>query len=73
VARFDVLLHASGVSHLRDAQSELLSGLNPRVVVPLLPNVSAATAADRLNLGRFSPVHGGGKARAMTAFTRVNR
>ena len=49
MARFDVFQNEGGAGYLLDVQSDLLSGLNTRVVVPLLPKHSAPSAADRLN------------------------
>jgi toxin CcdB len=50
MARFDV--HArrdGGVGYLLNVQSALLSGLNTRLVLPLLPHDDAPTPAARLN------------------------
>jgi len=49
MARFDVFLNEGGAGYLLDVQSDLLSGLNTRVVVPLLPKSSAPSPAQRLN------------------------
>ena len=49
MARFDVFVNESGAGYLLDVQSDLLSGLNTRVVVPLLPKSSAPSPAQRLN------------------------
>lgn len=49
MARFDVFLNDGGTGFLLDVQSDLLSGLNTRVVVPLLPRPEAPSPADRLN------------------------
>jgi toxin CcdB len=49
MARFDVFVNESGAGYLLDVQSDLLSGLNTRVVVPLLPTSSAPSPAQRLN------------------------
>lgn len=50
MARLDV--HGrrdGGAGYLLDVQAELLSGLNTRLVVPLLPRAMAPTPAARLN------------------------
>lgn len=49
MARFEVYANESGNGYLLDVQSDLLSGLNTRVVVPLLPKKSAPKPAQRLN------------------------
>ncbi|TVS19338.1 MAG: plasmid maintenance protein CcdB, partial [Gammaproteobacteria bacterium] len=49
MARFDVFENEGGAGYLLDVQSDLLSGLNTRVVVPLLPQFSAPSPAQRLN------------------------
>ncbi|MCC5946801.1 MAG: CcdB family protein [Bernardetiaceae bacterium] len=49
MARFDVFENEGGSGYLLDVQSDLLSGLNTRVVVPLLPQSSAPSPAQRLN------------------------
>lgn len=49
MARFDVFRNEGGAGYLLDVQSNLLSGLNTRVVVPLLPRSSAPSPAHRLN------------------------
>ena len=49
MARFDIYENAGGAGYLLDVQSDLLSGLNTRVVVPLLPKSSAPSPALRLN------------------------
>ncbi|TXS89485.1 plasmid maintenance protein CcdB [Parahaliea maris] len=49
MARFDIYLNRGGDGYLLDVQSDLLSGLNTRVVVPLLPRKGAPTPAQRLN------------------------
>ena len=49
MARFDIFKNAGGAGYLLDVQSDLLSGLNSRVVVPLLPKSSAPSPAQRLN------------------------
>ena len=49
MARFEFFENAGGAGYLLDVQSDLLSGLNTRVVVPLLPKSSAPSPAQRLN------------------------
>jgi toxin CcdB len=49
MARFDVYEISGGRGYLLDVQSNLLSGLNTRVVVPLLPLAQAPRPARRLN------------------------
>ena len=49
MARFDIFENIGGAGYLLDVQSDLLSGLNTRVVVPLLPQSSAPSPARRLN------------------------
>lgn len=49
MARFDVFRNEGGTGYLLDVQSDLLSGLNTRVVVPLLPRSFAPSPAQRLN------------------------
>lgn len=49
MARFDVYQNESGPGYLLDVQSDILGGLNTRVVVPLLPESSAPLPANRLN------------------------
>ncbi|MDX1587609.1 MAG: CcdB family protein [Oleiphilaceae bacterium] len=49
MARFDIFENDGGAGYLLDVQSDLLSGLNTRVVVPLLPKSSAPFPAQRLN------------------------
>lgn len=49
MARFDVRRNMGGNGYLLDIQSDLLSGLNTRVVVPLLPKDDAPQPAERLN------------------------
>ena len=48
MARFDVYQHATG-GYLLDCQAEVLSILNTRVVVPLLPPSDGPPAIARLN------------------------
>tara|TARA_Y100001001_G_scaffold162539_1_gene189339 strand:+ start:1457 stop:1615 length:159 start_codon:yes stop_codon:yes gene_type:complete len=49
MSRFDIFENEEGAGYLLDVQSDLLSGLNTRVVVPLLPKSSAPFPAQRLN------------------------
>ena len=49
MARFDVYVNRGGTGFLLDVQADLISKLNTRVVVPLLPHDAAPTPADRLN------------------------
>ncbi len=49
MARFDIFENKDGGGYLLDVQSDLLSGLNTRVVVPLLPKSSAPSPAQGLN------------------------
>ncbi|AJY52083.1 CcdB family protein [Halomonas sp. KO116] len=49
MARFDIFENKGGDGYLLDVQTDLLSGLNTRVVVPLLPKSSAPSPAQRLN------------------------
>jgi len=49
MARFDIVDNEGGGGYLLDVQSDLLGGLNTRVVVPLLPQSSAPSPAQRLN------------------------
>ena len=49
MARFDIFKNEDGSGYLLDVQSDLLSGLNTRVVVPLLPKSFAPSPAQRLN------------------------
>ncbi|MEL7967902.1 CcdB family protein [Vreelandella neptunia] len=49
MSRFDIFENQNGAGYLLDVQSDLLSGLNTRVVVPLLPKPSAPSPAQRLN------------------------
>ena len=47
--KYDVFPNPSGAGYLLDVQTDLLSDLNTRVVVPLLPTSSAPKPATRLN------------------------
>lgn len=49
MARFDIFENEGGAGYLLDVQSDILSGLNTRVVVPLLPKSTAPSPAERLN------------------------
>ena len=49
MAKYDVFANPSGDGFLLDVQTDLLSDLNTRVVVPLLPTSSAPKPATRLN------------------------
>lgn len=49
MARFDIFKNKGEAGYLLDVQSDLLSGLNTRVVVPLLPKSSAPSPAQGLN------------------------
>lgn len=49
MARFDVFENKNGAGYLLDVQSDLLSGLNTRIVVPLLPKTDTPAPAQRLN------------------------
>ncbi len=49
MARFDVCANRGGAGFLLDVQADLITRLNTRVVVPLLPLDAAPTPADRLN------------------------
>jgi toxin CcdB len=49
MAKYDVFLNPSGDGFLLDVQTDLLSGLNTRIVVPLLPKSSSPKPATRLN------------------------
>ena len=49
MARFDVYVNSKGEGYLVDVQSDLMSTLNTRVVVPLLPRAIAPEPASRLN------------------------
>ncbi|MEL6886561.1 MAG: CcdB family protein [Pseudomonadota bacterium] len=47
--KYDVFPNPSGNGYLLDVQTDLLSDLNTRVVVPLLPSSIAPKPATRLN------------------------
>lgn len=47
--KYDVFPNPSGDGYLLDVQTDLLSDLNTRVVVPLLPKTVAPIPAARLN------------------------
>ena len=47
--RFDVYRNPGGAGFLLDCQADLLSGLNTRLVVPLLAPADAPKPAGRLN------------------------
>jgi toxin CcdB len=49
MARFDVYRQKGGGCHVLDCQADLLSDLNTRLVVPLLPIDEAPQPAVRLN------------------------
>lgn len=49
MSRFDVFKNPDAAGWLLNVQSNLLDGLNTRVVVPLLPMDSAPLTARRLN------------------------
>lgn len=49
MARFDVYRRRDGSGYLLDCQADLLSDLNTRFVVPLLPPDAAPRPAARLN------------------------
>lgn len=49
MAKYDVFPNPSGDGFLLDVQTDLLSDLNTRVVVPLLPKSSSPKPATRLN------------------------
>ena len=49
MAKYDVYPNPSGDGYLLDVQTDLLSALNTRVVVPLLPKSRAPKPATRLN------------------------
>ena len=47
--RFDVYKSSNGSGYLLDVQSDILSGLNTRVVVPLMLSSESPQPAGRLN------------------------
>ena len=47
--KYDIYPNPSGDGYLLDVQTDLLSDLNTRVVVPLLPTSKAPKPANRLN------------------------
>ena len=49
MARFDVYENQGGGGYLLEVQSDLLSDLNTRIVVPLIPVSVAPEPAERLN------------------------
>jgi toxin CcdB len=49
MARFDVYETSAQPGYLVDVQADLLSALNTRVVIPLLPGKLAPVPAERLN------------------------
>ncbi len=49
MAKFSIYQNPSGNGFLLDVQSDLLSGLNTRMVVPLLERAHAPIPAQRLN------------------------
>jgi toxin CcdB len=49
MSRFSVYLNAEGAGYLLDVQANLLSHLNTRMVVPLLPKADAPAPAQTLN------------------------
>jgi len=49
MARFDFYERPGGTGYLLDLQADLLSGLNTRIVAPLLPLADAPPPARRLN------------------------
>lgn len=49
MAKYDVFPNSTGDGFLLDVQTDLLSDLNTRVVVPLLPSSRAPKPATRLN------------------------
>jgi toxin CcdB len=49
MARFDVYRQPGGPGYLLDCQADILSILNTRFVVPLLPPEEAPRAGERLN------------------------
>ncbi len=49
MAKFDVYQNHDGTGYLLDVQSDLLDGLNTRVIVPLIPPEEAPKPSRRLN------------------------
>ncbi len=49
MSRYDVYPNPDGAGYLLDVQTDILGGLNTRVVVLLLPADEAPEPADRLN------------------------
>ena len=49
MAKYDVYRSGMSPGYLLDIQSDLLDGLNTRVVVPLMPIKDAPKPAERLN------------------------
>lgn len=49
MARFDVFPNPNDDGYLLDVQTDLLGGLNTRIVVPLMPAAKAPKPAKRLN------------------------
>ena len=49
MARFDIYKNNDGDGWLLDVQSDLLSDLNTRIAIPLLPQGKGPEAAQRLN------------------------
>ena len=49
MARFEVYANPGAVGYLLDVQADVLSELNTRIVVPLLPLSQAPLPAQRLN------------------------
>jgi len=49
MARFEVFANPVGAGYVLDVQADVLSELNTRIVVPLLPLAQAPVPAQRLN------------------------
>ena len=49
MARFDVYANPGSAGYVLDVQADLLSALNTRIVVPLMPAHAAPSPAGRLN------------------------
>jgi toxin CcdB len=49
MARFEVFANPGGAGYVLDVQADVLSELNTRIVVPLLPLAQAPVPAQRLN------------------------